>query len=43
MVVPDKVKKSAIAGSDLVYVDDFGMVRTISAITVIQPPNEEEV
>jgi hypothetical protein len=39
--VPEKVKTAAIAGSDLVYIDDFGMVKIISAITVVLPPTEE--
>lgn len=33
--MPDKVSYAAIAGTDLVYIDEFGLVKTISAITVV--------
>ena len=33
MTVPHKVEKASIAGTDLVYLDEFGMVHTISAVT----------
>ena len=39
MQIPEKVKSAAIAGSDLVFIDEFGLVKTISAIT-INPPAE---
>jgi len=31
--VPHKVEKASIAGSDLVYIDEFGMTHTVSAVT----------
>jgi hypothetical protein len=42
MQIPEKVESAAIAGSDLVYIDEFGLVKTISAIT-ITPPAEGDV
>ena len=39
MQIPEKVQSAAIAGSDLVFIDEFGLVKTISAIT-INPPAE---
>jgi hypothetical protein len=31
--VPQKVEKASIAGSDLVYIDEFWMTHTVSAVS----------
>jgi hypothetical protein len=31
--VPHKVEKASIAGSDLVYIDEFGMTHIVSAVS----------
>ncbi len=41
MHIPEKVESAAIAGSDLVYIDEFGLVKTISAITITTPVEGE--
>jgi hypothetical protein len=41
MCIPEKVESAAIAGSDLVYIDEFGLVKTISAITITRPAEGE--
>jgi len=41
MHIPEKVESAAIAGSDLVYIDEFGLVKTISAITITRPAEGE--
>jgi hypothetical protein len=41
MHIPEKVESAAIAGSDLVYIDEFGLVKTISAITITRPTEGE--
>ena len=42
MKVEEKIDKAAIAGSDLVYIDEFGLVKTISAITLM-PPLQDDI
>lgn len=37
--MPHRVEYASIAGSDLVYIDEFGLVHTVSAITTATNEN----